>query len=121
MKFPTDTLFSQLYEVAEQFLVIVVRTMEWLFFEPFIAVQTWYWDAYSAISGSWLEDFLKPIYQYLAWASGSPNVYGDEISLGAFILTAGVAIWVFVRIIIFVFDILYKLFDLMGDFRVNLP
>lgn len=121
MTFTNDSLFTQFYEVAEQFLEVVVSTMQWLFFEPFIAIQTWYWDAYSAINGSWLEDFLKPIYQYLAWASGAPTVYGDEISLGAFILTAGVAIWVFIRIIIFVFDILLKLIDCIGEFREKLP
>lgn len=115
MNFTNDTLFGQFYQVAEQFLEIILRTMKWLFFEPFTIVQTWYSDVYSAVSGTWYEDFFKPVYQYLGWAMGAPTVTGDEISFGVFILTAGVSIWVFIKVIVFIFDIILKILDIFAD------
>lgn len=116
MNFTSETLFGQFYQIAQQFLVVVVGTMDWLFFEPFSIVQRWYWDVYSAVTGTWYNDFFKPVYQYLAWASGAPNVTGDEISLGVFILTAGVSIWIFIRVCVMLTDILLRILEIFTKF-----
>lgn len=115
MNFTNDTLFGQFYQIAEQFLKAVLGTMDWFFFEPLTVIQTWYWDVYSTVSGTWYEDFFRPVYQYLAWASGAPTVVGDEISLGVFILTAGVTIWIFIKVIVFIFDVILKILDIFAD------
>lgn len=115
MIFTKDSLFAQFYEIAEQFFQVVIHTMDWLFFEPFSVVQSWYNDVYSAVSGTWYEDFFKPVYQYLAWAQRAPTVTGDEISFGVFILTAGVSVWVFIKVIVFIFDVILKILDIFVD------
>ena len=115
MNFSRDTLFGQFYQVAERFLASLIDTMQWLFFEPFTVVQNWYWMVYDAVSGTWYEDFFRPVYRYLAWAMGAPNVVGDEISFGVFILTAGVSIWIFIKVIVFIFDIIFKILDIFAD------